>query len=262
LGPSDVDPLDWDYRDTHLHRGADYDAALAGDPFDVFLGTRERALLLEAVHRWFPQGIPRYLDFACGTGRITQVVAPLAVHSYGVDIAETMLAVARTKCPQTTFLLRDLTREAAAIEPVQLITAFRFFGNAQDELRRDALRALHAVLADDGVLILDNHRNPWTLRNGIRRLVGRRSDELVGMRLDLHYGKLRRLLTAAGFRIESIQGIGFWMVRASLVEPHILNSRAARLLEGVSRCSSVGPFSPGYVVVATKRLATMPARPR
>src|SRR5213076_3244584 len=115
------------YRHSHLVKGADYDAALARDPFDAFITARERALLLQAVGSLFPRGIPRYLDFACGTGRITQWVAPLAARSYGADVSEKMLAQARSKCRGTAFLLRDLTREPAGLEPVQLVTAFRFF---------------------------------------------------------------------------------------------------------------------------------------
>ena len=242
-----------DYRRSHLERGADYDAALAYDPFDAFLAARERALLLEAVARAFPRGIPRYLDFACGTGRITQLVAPLAVQSYGVDVSETMLAQARAKCPGTTFLLRDLTHEPAGIEPVQLVTAFRFFGNAQDELRRDAIRAMHAVLAEHGILILDNHRNPWTVRQGIRRLVGDRANDTGDGRLDLNHWKLRRLLIGGGFEVVSLRGIGFWLFRARLAQAGVLESRTAGLLESASRLPILGRFSPAYVLVARKR---------
>ena len=211
-----------DYRHSHLGRGTDYDAALATDPFDAFLAARERALLLQLVARFFPREIPRYLDFACGTGRITQLIAPRAAQSYGVDVSEKMLSQARTKCPGTTFLLQDLTRERAAIEPVQLVTAFRFFGNAQDELRRDAISAIRDVLAPGGLLILDNHRNPWTVRRGIRYVLGDRHSEAGDGRLDLHHWKLRHLLTRGGFRIVSMRGIGFWVVRARLAQPHIL----------------------------------------
>ena len=38
------------------------------------------------------RGGGRYLDFACGTGRITAIVAPLVGESVGVDVSESMLA--------------------------------------------------------------------------------------------------------------------------------------------------------------------------
>ena len=242
-----------DYRRSHLERGADYDVALARDPFDAFLAIRERTLLLQAVARLFPRGVPRYLDFACGTGRITEVVAPLAVESYGVDISEKMLAQARFKCPATTFLLRDLTRDPAAIEPVQLVTAFRFFGNAQDRLREEAIGAIRDVLAEKGILILDNHRNPWTVRQGIRRLVGDHDSEAGDGRLDLNHWRLRRLLISGGFEILSLRGIGFWVFRARLAHRRVLGSRAAALLEHISRLPMLARFSPAYLVVARKR---------
>ena len=62
-----------DYRHSHLHKGAEYDAALGSDPFDAFLAIRERALLLRLLDRLFPRGLSRYLDFACGTGRVLVV---------------------------------------------------------------------------------------------------------------------------------------------------------------------------------------------
>ena len=242
-----------DYRHSHLDRGPDYDEGLARDPFDAFIAARERVLLSQAVGRLFPHGIPRYLDFACGTGRITQVVAPFAAQSYGVDISENMLAQARSKCPATTFLLRDLTREPAGIAPVQLVTAFRFFGNAQDGLREDAIAAIRALLAEHGILILDNHRNPWTVQTGLRRLAGERNNEPHDGRLDLNHWKLCRLLTRGGFRIVSIRGIGFWVFRARLAQTRVLASRAAAVLEYASCLPLLGRFSPAYVLVAKKR---------
>src|SRR5207245_4260401 len=117
-----------DYRRSHLEKGADYDAALAYDPFDAFLAARERALLLEAVARAFPRGIPRYLDFACGTGRITQLVAPLAVQPYAVDVSETMLSQARAKCPGTTVGLGDGTHQPCGIAAGREVDACRVSG--------------------------------------------------------------------------------------------------------------------------------------
>ncbi|HYL21853.1 MAG TPA: class I SAM-dependent methyltransferase [Gemmatimonadales bacterium] len=241
---------EYDYRAKHLDKGGDYDAALARDAFDAFISAREQALVYDLVRSLFPYGVPRYLDFACGTGRIARVVEPLAVRSWGVDVSETMLVEARSKCRRTTFLRRDLTREAAGIEPVQLVTAFRFFGNAQQQLRQEAIGAIRQVLSPGGVLMLDNHTNPWTLRRGLRRLMRRSDEELVG---DLHYWKLRRLLVAAGFRIVATRGIGFWIARARFAEPRMLWSPAAAVLErAFSHLAGAGPFSPVHLVVARK----------
>ena len=165
-----------------------------------------------------------------------------------------MLARAAPKCPRTTFLLRDMTREPAGIEPVQLVTAFRFFGNAQDALRQTALKAIHDLLVPGGILIFDNHCNPWTLQHCLQRLRGRGDAEPGGPILDLDYWKLRRMLVDRGFSVVSMRGIGFWLFRARLMQSRILQSRVAAFLERMCRVSMLGPFSPAYIVVARKRL--------
>src|SRR4051794_14793106 len=98
-----------DYRRSHLERGRSYDQTLAQSPFDHYMDEVERLRLQEIVRRLFPADIPRYLDFACGTGRITQLVAPMAREAIGVDVSPSMLEAARSKCSQAKFLLADLT---------------------------------------------------------------------------------------------------------------------------------------------------------
>ena len=88
-----------DYRDSHASRGDSYDARLAGQPFDAYMARWEAWWLPRLVARLHPDGVPRYLDFACGTGRITGIVAPLARESVGVDVSESMLSRARAKIP-------------------------------------------------------------------------------------------------------------------------------------------------------------------
>src|SRR6185295_8842136 len=136
----------------------------------------------------YPQGVPRYLDFACGTGRITEMMAPLAQESIGVDVSGTMLEVARVKCPHVRFMESDLTRDNLDIGLFDMVTAFRFFGNAQDELRSAALKAVVALLRPGGHLVINSHRNPLSLAAVLNRATGGSDD------MDLHYFKLKRLL--------------------------------------------------------------------
>jgi SAM-dependent methyltransferase len=235
-----------DYRTSHLQRGADYDRNLSSGNFDSYMADREREILSELVPRLYPRGIPRYLDFACGTGRITQILEPMAVRSFGVDVSQEMLQQAREKCPRSTFLLRDLTREEPPSEPFDLISAFRFFGNAQDELRRSALRAMNRMLGDGGHLLLNNHRNPRAIRNLLLRARG------IDPGMDLSHAKLTRLLEEAGFRVVWTRGVGLWVVRDRDQRPEILASRTARRLEGVSRVRPLRAFCPDLVMLAQK----------
>ena len=68
-----------------------------------------------------------------------------AAESHGVDISESMLGAARAKCRNTQFVCADLTNSDAEPGPFDLITSFRFFGNAQDELRTAVLTAIRLM---------------------------------------------------------------------------------------------------------------------
>ena len=81
-----------DYRSSHLQSGASYDSNLAGSPFDNYMAVWEKKHLQQILKATFPGGIGRYLDFACGTGRITEQIAPSVQQSTAVDISETMMA--------------------------------------------------------------------------------------------------------------------------------------------------------------------------
>jgi len=235
-----------DYRLSHLQKGEDYDESLSRCNFDSYMTERENKILLSVVPKLFQGKVPRYLDFACGTGRITQLIETMAENSYGVDVSQRMVEQARRKCTCTNFILGDITREDLGIKPVDLVTAFRFFGNAQDELRCAALRAINRLLVENGYLIFNNHRNPWTLWNTLHRLMGDK------VSVDLHYHKLKHLLIESGFKITRIYGVGFWVLRDKLAQPEVLGSQVAKFLEPISKVPVLAPFCPDMVIIARK----------
>lgn len=237
-----------DYRESHLDKGVRYDASLAESPFDAYMASWERKHLPDVVRRFFPDGPQRYLDFACGTGRITEQVAPMARQSTGVDISPTMIEEARKKCPQTRFHLADLTQQDPDLGEFDLITSFRFFGNAQDELREGALRAITKRLTRGGHLVINSHRNPRALYALLNRMTGGTAGSM-----DLHLPKLRGLLERHGLDIVWLQPIGAWMFRTSLM----VSTRAdeARALKNEARFGGemFAPIAPDVIVVAKKR---------
>ncbi len=240
-----VEP-DADYRTSHLDRGTDYDSRLATAPFDRYMMRQEPAIVAALVDRLFPDGVPRYLDFACGTGRMTALVEPRARESYAVDVSESMIAKARLKCPRTRFFITDVTRNPPDLEPMDLVTAFRFFANAQGELRDAAADAVRMMLRPGGYLILNNHRNSWSIRNLLLRSVDQPSDGR------LSHLALRRLLARHNFRILRTVGVGVWLVRAKVVRTEVLESRYARMLEPLSRLPVLAPICPDEVVLAQR----------
>lgn len=235
-----------DYRESHKQRGGIYDETISSSPFDAHMDRWEERHLAQLLPRLFPAPIPRYLDFACGTGRITQRVAPHAVESYGVDVSETMLSAARRKCAGTRFVCADLTREAADLGLFDLVTAFRFFGNAQDELRASALAAINRHLRRGGYLIINNHRNPRSFLGAWRRLAAGAPE------LDLPHHKLKSLLRHHGFEITCQRAIGFWVFRFKLATAAWLESATARRLERAFQHSFLAPFAPDAFFVARK----------
>jgi SAM-dependent methyltransferase len=239
-------PAPADYRDSHRQRGDTYDARLADNPFDAYMARWEAWWLPRIVRGLYPGGVPRYLDFACGTGRITQVVAPLAHEAVGVDIAPSMLAAARARCPSVRFVQADLTREAVDLGEFDLATSFRFFGNAQDELRGAALHAIAQRLRPRAHLVINSHRNPWA----VQALLHRASGGEHGM--DLHHAKLTRLLRAHGFAVVARHPIGFWLYRSRmLADPAIVDAPAPR--ERRFSAAALAAFAPDAIVVARKK---------
>ena len=240
-----MDPLD--YRQSHLQKGADYDRDLSDGTFNTYMTQRERTLLPRIVKQLFPSVGPKYLDFACGTGRITSIVEPLARESQGVDVSSTMVDEAVKKCPRTRFVVRDLTSSALDDTNFELATAFRFFGNAEDSLRKAVLRAVSRHLVHGGYFVFNNHRNCGSGRALLQRATGRFED---GADLDL--AKLKILLADAGFVVERTTGIAWWLLASRLDTPRTFSSPWVRLVEPLSTLDWLAPYCPAYIVVARK----------
>jgi SAM-dependent methyltransferase len=130
-------------------------------------GVVESRVLLNEVARFAAaKDTVRYLDFACGTGRVLSVVEPYTSEAVGVDVSEYMLDLARPKVRRAKLVCTDLTQADATIsEKFDLITAFRFLTGAEEPLRWQAVRALRERLRDrDSLLIINTHRNPFSYR--------------------------------------------------------------------------------------------------
>ncbi|TIQ58250.1 MAG: class I SAM-dependent methyltransferase, partial [Mesorhizobium sp.] len=85
------------------------------------------------------------------------VLADLFGEVVGVDVSESMLSVAQV--PRNVRLrLVDITTEPLP-EKFHVITAFRFFLNAEDHLRREALQSMREHLDENGMLVCNIHMN-------------------------------------------------------------------------------------------------------
>jgi ubiquinone/menaquinone biosynthesis C-methylase UbiE len=235
-----------DYRNSHIAKGEDYDSNLSQGDFDTYMTSREYALLDRIIRDLFNNSIPRYLDFACGTGRITSHIGGKTAKSYGVDLSSNMLDVARKKCPDTEFILQDITNDPLDIEPVDLVTAFRFFGNAQNDLRKQALSVLSGLVKPGGYLVFNNHRNPISISNLLLKARGNDID------VDLSHKKMSRLLNDSGFSVKRTFGVGAWFVMHRLNTPRVMSSSIVKLIEPLSLLRPLGQFCPDAIIVAQK----------
>jgi len=212
------------YRESHKYeeKGAEYEAYYQNKAWQRFLWSREQEVLLRILEKYFKGIDVHLLDFACGTGRITQFMENRVKTSTGIDVSGSMLAIAREKLKRTEIIETDITVENV-LQPrkFNLITAFRFFLNAEPELRSEAIKAITELLDDDGYLVFNNHQNsgsPW-----IRlRHAHYRKKNPKGIYNVMSIEQMKILVKEAGLQIVEIHPIGFFNP-PKIPVPHCLN---------------------------------------
>lgn len=164
-----------DYRLSHqgLEKACSYDSQFSSNPYRSMMWELEKEVL-DDVLRQYP-GIRNALDFACGTGRISKHLDEARLTVKGVDVSAGMLAIAKERAPDVHFVCDDITVGGDVQQgPFGIVTAFRFFPNAQVELRAQAMSTLARLLASDGVMVFNNHKNKTSLTYTLARLFFRR----------------------------------------------------------------------------------------
>jgi predicted TPR repeat methyltransferase len=219
------------YRDSHKAEGygASYDKEFQNNPHRALIWQIERRVLDRIAARFLAGRRIRHLDFACGTGRVLAHLRSRAGESVGVDVSESMLKVAREKAPGARLLLADLTRDDVLNgETFDLITAFRFFPNAEPALRRQAADAIVKHLAPGGYLVFNNHKNDSSAMHYVARLLGR------GGQGGVPQSDVDDLVRTVGLKIVKTYGIGLMPA----TEKHPL--LPGRLLGVIERAATAG----------------------
>ena len=229
------------YRESHLHRGADYHELFSSLPHLAMVWSLERRLLLRIIAKHFPTSPPSHLDFACGTGRILGLLSPYTESSTGVDVSASMLQIARDTLADVELIETDITRDdCLGSRQFDLITAFRFFPRAEPPLRSDAIAVITRHLKPGGVLIFNNHMNRHSL---VRRVVVALGRTNPAERQISTWGMSRReaydLASLAGLEVMAEHSLA----ALPFTDRHML--RPSRLLEVTeSILSRVGLFAP------------------
>jgi SAM-dependent methyltransferase len=202
-------------------KGHQYDERYATDGWLGYVSAREAEVLGHLCHKLFGERPLRVLDFACGTGRILAMLEDRAASATGVDVSEPMLAEARRKLKRSHLVRANIIDEPVlAGERFDLITAFRFFVNAEPSLRADALRALRPLLAPDGYLVFNDHHNPRSIRWGYTRL----TTAIRHQQPEVNYLPVEeciRLAEDGGFEVVSIHSVGLLHLPRLKVHPRL-----------------------------------------
>lgn len=213
------------YTDSHKKngKGESYDEHYAADHWHKFLWSREQLVLTNIVDDFFKGRDIHLLDFACGTGRIVGFLENRVATAVGVDVSESMLEIARQKLTRTELIQADITKQNVLHgRKFNLITAFRFFLNAEPELRRSTLKVLVALLDKDGCFVFNNHRNQTS------PLVRFKYDRCHRKRNFMSMEETRNFVHEAGLEIAKIYPVGFLPLH-KLKLPHILNNAVDRI---------------------------------
>jgi SAM-dependent methyltransferase len=194
------------YRSSHAEpeAGRIYDRTHEVGYYAALWNKIERPLL-EAVLRPLGGRQRKCLDFACGTGRITNVAAGYFGDVVGVDVSATMLARAHG-AHNVRLRQIDITRQPLG-ETFDVITAFRFFLNAEQQLRKEALEAMRDHLNPPGRLVCNIQMNATSPIGTACRIANRLPWSPI--RNTMHADELSTLLKSTGFTVEQVTGYGY-----------------------------------------------------
>jgi len=156
-----------DYRDSHTgpDKGKSYQKVFTEMKYERYIWSLEKKILNEIIKKYLVNKKQiRYLDFACGTGRIINFLEENMFESIGVDVSESMLNIALETVKKSKIIKADITKKNIFNDNYfDFITAFRFFLNAQQELREDALNVISNILKEDGYFVFNIHLNKTSI---------------------------------------------------------------------------------------------------
>jgi SAM-dependent methyltransferase len=232
---------------------AEYEGFYIAGTADHAIWTHERRILTDLLARHRKKWTAcDYLDFACGTGRIIEFMESRVTTSRGIDISPEMLRLAAPKLQRSELICSDITKSDAPEGMYDLITAFRFFLNAEPSLRVAVIKALATRLKNsESMLVLTNHGNPVSYKGALWP-IHRTRQLLFGPQPFGNYlthKQIKHLLDESGLHIVERFGCGIISPRLFKVAPSMADSIEGRFGRGkVARAIGVNQV---YVVSKT-----------
>jgi SAM-dependent methyltransferase len=242
-------PAPSSYRESHLGaaKAQSYDEDLwdssAAKGLDWIV---EQRLLASVLRSAGSPASGSAADFACGSGRVLEFLDRYFPAPVGIDVSPDMLALARARCPRARLILGDVTTvPGLAPGPFDLITAFRFFLNAEPSLRSGVLAWMRASLRPGGLIVANFHLNPASLRGMYLRARMSPAGRIPMMGI----ADARELFTDNGFAVRRVFGYSYLPYRRDgrrLRGPR-LRRRAEMIMAGSKRLQ---PIAGSFLVVA------------
>lgn len=199
-----IEPIknkDWGhikYTTSHFHKGEDYHKKFNALPGRKIIWNLEKKIINIFLHK---KNKLIHLDFASGSGRVSKLLKKKVRKQYLLDSSSKMLKYAEKILKNSIIINKDFTK-VKINRKFDLITAFRFFPNAEPHLRKKAIKFISKSLKKDGIFIFNNHRNFWSLPYLIRRLTFR--SDGFGMT----HSEVKKLVSSCKLKICDYRSIG------------------------------------------------------
>jgi SAM-dependent methyltransferase len=238
------------YRQSHVaHDMAQHYESILSSRIDADIWQHQSGPLLAGwLDQLAGQGAGSHLDFACGTGRILALIGDRFEQLTGVDISAPMLDRARERFPAARLLLGDVTRQPELVsQQFDSATVFRFFANAEPELREEIAAWLAAHVRAGGVLIGNTHSHSWSWSGGLNywgHLLLRRGARTLSR------AQMSSLLDRHGFAVQRWEG---FRIMPTISGRPVLGRRLQIALDKVARRLGMGFFGSDQLFWAVRR---------
>ena len=145
-------------------------------------------------------------DFACGTGRVLEFLGRFSPPRSVLTYRRTCWRWLVPGVPRATLILGDVTTmPGLAPGPFDLITAFRFFLNAEPPLEVRSWPGCELRCSQAGLIVANFHLNPASLRGMYLRLRMNPAGRVPMMGI----ADARQLFADNGFTVRQILGYSF-----------------------------------------------------
>lgn len=166
---------DWkkiSYSKSHFHKGENYHNKFKILPGRKIIWELEKKIIIKFLKKYNTKNT-KHLDFASGSGRISKLLERYFKTQCLLDSSKNMLSFAKKILPKSKIINEDFRKIRLLKKKFDLITAFRFFPNAEPDLRKRAMIFISKHLDKEGIFIFNNHRNFWSLPYIMRRFTFR-----------------------------------------------------------------------------------------